>query len=325
MMRMSNVQDTKQKIIDLLKEGKTLCEISRILFNSNSSSTVRINQLIDSYGLRPYEYSDRYAYMNKQWLQEQINTLGSVYEVVKHYGFSRTSVTRYAKRFGLYEVKFHRNAKNSIDETYFETIDTHNKAYWLGFIMADGCMYCSDDNSKIELSVKIQQGDLKLLQDFAKDIQFPIDKISLFQRKTRETVCYSAQIKTCNKNFCYTLMKHGIVSQKTGHETFPNTIPKAFKSDFIRGFWDGDGSVKHEEISVCSTSFDIISSLSKWLCHELIHYTVEQHKNSDIFELKISKYSWLNFLDIVYPPSSLSLERKMKIANEIRSILLKNE
>ena len=51
---------------------------------------------------------------------------------------------------------------------------------------------------------------------------------------------------------CESLMKYGIVPQKTGFECFPKSIPKEFKRDFIRGVFDGDGIT---DIRNCRSGF----------------------------------------------------------------------
>lgn len=315
-----SVEQDKDKIINGLKEGKTLSEISKEYFGTNS--TARINALIDSYGLNPSDYSDRYMYMNETWLREKLNELGSPTKVAEVYSMPRVSVSRYAQRFGLYSPKFSRRKKNSVDNSYFENIDTARKAYWLGFIMADGSIY-HYNNDKVQFEIKLQETDNRIIHDFAKDIGFPEDSIRVGVAKRKGTDCNFVAIRVYDKEFCENLMKHGIVDRKSGKEIIPNTVPTEFKKDFIRGFWDGDGSIKEHEISVCSTSFKIMSNLSSWFCHLSIHYTIEQHSNSNIFELKISRKSWKQFLDIVYCSGCFGLQRKVEIANKIRSTLMR--
>lgn len=314
-----NVEHDKRRIIKGLREGKTISEISREYLGTNS--TARINALIDSYGLNPSDYSDKYLYMNASWLQEKINELGTPTEVARTYSMPRVSVSRYAQKFGLYSPKFSRRKKNKVDSDYFANIDMARKAYWLGFIMADGSIYHSKDN-KVQFEIKLQETDKEIIYDFAEDIGFPKDSVKIGTAKRKETTCHFVSIRVYDNDFCKNLEKHGIVDRKSGKEVIPNTVPTEFKKDFVRGFWDGDGSVSDNEISVCSTSFKMMSNLSSWLCHLSVHYTIEQHNNSNVFELKISRKSWKLFLDIVYCSGCFGLQRKVNTANKIRSTLL---
>ena len=320
MMSTRNVKDNKSKIINGLQEGKTISQISRELFNTNS--TARINALIDSYGLNLAEYSDRYLYMNREWLSEQLQ-VKTVGEVAKEFNMPRTSVTRYAIRFGLHENKFTRNVKNSINESYFNDINCANKAYWLGLIMADGNIYHYKDSDKVQFSVKLQSSDIGILEDFARDIDFPVDKIRIRETNRLETKTESVEIRSYNRKFCDSLSVYGIVDRKSGHEIFPKQIPNEFKKDFIRGFWDGDGTVSNTDMKVCSMSLDIICSISQWFCRLGIHYSI--HVENNMILLKVSKKSWIDFIDIIYYPGCLGLQRKVLEANKIRSTLLATE
>ena len=59
------------------------------------------------------------------------------------------------------------------DEKYFEKIDSPEKAYWLGFIAADGNIYKREGHLSL-LSISIKDTDIKLLQEFQKELwNFP--------------------------------------------------------------------------------------------------------------------------------------------------------
>lgn len=53
-----------------------------------------------------------------------------------------------------------QSRKHFFNESYFEVIDTEDKAYWLGFLYADGNIYYHKDKNgdrkggKVELSLK---------------------------------------------------------------------------------------------------------------------------------------------------------------------------
>lgn len=58
------INNIKKEICNLLKNGKTISEISRIVFNTNS--TAKLNKYISENGIDISEYSSRYLFMNEQ-------------------------------------------------------------------------------------------------------------------------------------------------------------------------------------------------------------------------------------------------------------------
>ena len=65
--------------------------------------------------------------------------------------------------------------KDSFNENYFETIDCEHKAYWLGFLMADGCILdeiLSDGTRKpITIQINVSLCDIEIVENFMKDIE----------------------------------------------------------------------------------------------------------------------------------------------------------
>ena len=314
------------KIIARLKQGKTISEISRELLNTNS--TASINRIINRTGLKVWEYNPRYLFMNQDWLNAQLLIYKTPSAIAKHYGMPRSSVTRYAENFGLYNAKFKRTAKNAIDESYFDEIDNARKAYWLGFIMADGNIYHYKNSDKCSLEIKISQNDGYLLREFAKDIGFPIDKVKDGSSLRKGTECFYTSFRTYNKRVVESLSQYGIKDSKSGNECFPSNIPSDFKRDFIRGYFDGDGSISSNRIFVCSPSFKMISGLSKWFCFSNIAFTLDSVSKENgmmVYLLRISKRSWSKFGDTIYYSGCFGLDRKIKMITENQSTIVDGE
>ena len=119
---------------------------------------------------------------------------------------------------------------------FFKTIDTEEKAYWLGFIASDGNIR----KDLLECSITVQESDSNHLKKFSKCFEdyytvkhynysysYPIAKISIY-----------------SKQCCLDLEKYGIIpnkslSLKVNKELIPNNLLK----DFIRGYFDGNGSI----------------------------------------------------------------------------------
>ena len=122
------------------------------------------------------------------------------------------------------------SAKNVL--RIFETIDTEEKAYWLGFLYADGSV--SSKEHKIELGLAEQ--DLKQIEKF-RDFIGIMNKISY--RSTTKSYRYSFRSESCKED----LIKQGCVPKKSLILNFPteNQVPKNLIRHFIRGYFDGDG------------------------------------------------------------------------------------
>ena len=82
----------REKIVEMLKTGEKLSEISRQLLHT--TSTAPLNNLMEKYKIDPSQYNDNYLYMNKEWLEEKLKECCTPWGVTKEYGMPRTSVKR---------------------------------------------------------------------------------------------------------------------------------------------------------------------------------------------------------------------------------------
>ena len=253
-------------------------------------------------------------YRNKKWLKEQFDKYKTPNEVAKATGYPRTCITRYATKYNIYSVKYNRSKANHVNEKYFANIDTANKAYFLGFITADGNMY-QKDNGKLQFSIKIKSTDKDILYKFADEIEFPKDKIIEREENRKGSITKCAEIKIYNQEFCSYLIKLGIVPRKTGKEYMPN-IKEEFKKDFIRGFIDGDGWISKDgfQIGFGSSSLKLIESIRDYILEALdidltiyndLIYTVKSYKRKNIYQI----------LKHFYYEGCMSLDRKYNLAN----------
>lgn len=120
----------------------------------------------------------------------------------------------------------------------FDNIDTPEKAYWLGFIIADGYLNISRRMLRIKLGDKDKNHLKKFIVFLGGDIE---DMLKLEIHNTTGNnewyvSTYSAEIKDA-------LIKLKVEQAKSGKEHVP-PINKEFYRDFIRGLWDGDGFIR---------------------------------------------------------------------------------
>lgn len=160
------------------------------------------------------------------------------------------------------------------NENYFESIDTEDKAYWLGFIAADGCVYTFKRSqssptspARRKLSIQLQDSDASHLQKFldCMNSRHSVYHLNRFSTETK-TACISIQ----SEKLCEDLKKYGIVERKT-HILEPYILPNDLAKHYWRGYIDGDGSVFcdsldrwfiaiNANLSVCDAYVDYVSN-----------------------------------------------------------------
>jgi len=116
------------------------------------------------------------------------------------------------------------------NDEFFDNIDTEEKAYFLGFVFADGNVY------NHQLTIEIQAKDRELLERFKKELNLN-SKISYRNRGNTE-VC---SIRMISEHLCNSLAKYGIVPDKTHKTKHLPELSLAVRPHFIRGLIDGDG------------------------------------------------------------------------------------
>ena len=262
-------------------------------------------------------------YRNKEWLQKQFDIYKKISIVAKETGYPRTCITRYAKKYSLYQKKYTRKNKNNLSKNYFKNIDTENKAYWLGFIMADGCMYEYKGQNKFQFSIKLKHDDIGHLKKFKKCIKFD-GKIYEGKNIRNNNVNEYCAIKIYDKTFCANLISCGIVKNKTGKEYIPDCVDEKYYLDFIRGFLDGDGTIHGEikkgktaTVSLCSTNIYMLKQIQKYINNNLnIKMNINKYKK--IYTLtSVKKYDVYILLKALYENKKMFLSRKRKRAVQI--------
>jgi hypothetical protein len=117
-----------------------------------------------------------------------------------------------------------------VDETYFENINTHEKAYVLGFFAADGYLKMYKNSIRFRIHPK----DISIL-NFIKSEMDTDYKITYTKQGYAE---FGITRKTLHDQ----LVRLGFNNNKSRDCIFPD-IPEEFYNSFILGLFDGDGSV----------------------------------------------------------------------------------
>ncbi len=240
----------------------------------------------------------------------------SITKIAKELNIDRGCLSTRLKKKGLNVVQ-HCN-KKGIDSKYFDLINTENKAYWLGFLIADGSI--SDDN-KVELSSK----DLEHIEKFKSDIKAE-QKISTKYVLLNGKTFISYRISFSDQNLGLMLKKLECVPRKSLNCKMPN-LDKQLMRHFVRGYFDGNGSIclgltrNKTQISFSSGCKGFLDKISEFLNKQLslspglytrtcqTSYEVRPYNNKNKTKL----------LDYMYKDSNIYLDRKYKLYTSLPS------
>lgn len=232
-----------------------------------------------------------------------------IYKIAMLYGISDSGLGAYLSKHNFI-VNGHKCGINS-NNNYFKTIDSYDKAYFLGLLAADGSVVYSKNKSKASITLSLTQSDSYILEKFnmyAKlntniKISHPEDEIP---RK---------YISINSINMANDLEQYGIVQNKSKKDSvcIPN-IKKEFISHFIRGFFDGDGiSYSYGAIGFCGSK-KIIKQIKNFLRKELniADSKIIYNKSNHIYYVSwFKKEDVLNIASLIYKNcNDLYLTRK---------------
>lgn len=136
----------------------------------------------------------------------------------------------------------------NLDINYFKEINTKEKAYWLGFLYADGYIGQPTRNV-LRVGVEIHKKDEILINRFATAIGFNLNH--KHYRKNKNHV----YIRFANKKIIADLMRHGLKRNKSAILDLPVLGTLELYLAFLLGFYDGDGQQGTTEIVSSSLQF----------------------------------------------------------------------
>ena len=244
--------------------------------------------------------------------------------------FNRTigSLSDKANELGLY--------KNKFNEHYFDSIDSSDKAYWIGFIWCDGSMIHRIRKNGMEeynLKISLMESDKPHLEKFLDCIDGNYYKVNIYNSKSgyKDNNKESRVFITSQYLGKLLINKYGIFSNRTNIIPLLSYIPIKYKRDFIRGVLDADGSFQkyintNKDNGGITTKFNLRFGGSPELLRYIEDYLIEENiinnierkiskrhedRDGNYFQLTLSgRPNVLNTLDLLYKDSNIFLNRK---------------
>ena len=267
MSKFQPTEEFKVALLSLLEEGKTYKEIGN-LYGGVSPETIRIwlRKLGVSSEDRRKLHSGDETKILEMYKQGKTSK-----EIAKFFSVNPATLRRFQKEYNII-ARDYFEYRLDYDVHIFDKIDTEEKAYWLGFLYADGNVRKEKLNNSVTIHLNaIDIDHLRKFKVFMKDTRDEsVIKIQhrLSPTGNPQTMC---SYMICNDNLRNDLIKHGCVPAKSLILTFPDE--SHFESpdliiDFIRGYIDGDGCLSSSNKSRVSVSvrgtFDFLSGIIKY-------------------------------------------------------------
>ena len=178
----------------------------------------------------------------------------TIAEIADKIGCSKTPVQKLLSKHKLTRTISDIKRSYSVNENFFETIDTEAKAYFLGWMFSDGY----NNQKRGNIALIIHQQDKHILESFKTAIssEHRIVLSDCFGGKTKDgRATPVARFTVYSQKLSADLAKHGCVQAKSKILKFPTTVPEDLTHHFLRGYFDGDGCIckhtQHEEAAYC--------------------------------------------------------------------------
>lgn len=157
------------------------------------------------------------------------------------------------QRLKEFELEFTPISRNPLLKTdIFEKIDCKEKAYWIGFLMADG--YVTDRKIVLRLSIKDEEQVIRF-------VNFIGGETNNIRRFIDPNGYSMIEFNVTNYKMTSDLNKLGCKSPKAKSLKLLTFHKEVYTLAFLMGFYDGDG--QEHNASVCSGSLYFLSEIKK--------------------------------------------------------------
>ena len=169
-------------------------------------------------------------------------------EISRIYGCTSPVIARWRDFYGIprSQGKSQGNVLWNTNRDYFSQIDTPEKAYILGFLIADG--HINKTGYKIEVSVKEPDADLLRMIAGELGCDAPLKPMTNSYDKSR-----MARLHLCGQKLISDLNGLGVYHDKSTTAVYP-AVPPELEGHLVRGIWDGDGYIGRGQFELIGTS-----------------------------------------------------------------------
>lgn len=229
-------------------------------------------------------------------------------------GVSDVAIRNQLKNNGV-DIRSISQARRSIpcNHQYFSQPLDERRAYWIGFMLADGCVNEKRYGQTAGIYARLTSGDRHHLEKLA---------IDLGSKHKIIEVEGCAQLAISSAELADGLIRYGVVPRKSAQHQCSPLIPDSLLPHYFRGYFDGNGGISRHLRSrwsiSCSAGEHFLTAFRDWISGQ-----IGGHPAKISFRDGIHRMAWAGthrcreILDLMYQDADVYLDRKMLLYGEI--------
>ena len=207
--------------------------------------------------------------------------------------------------------------KSYLNEKYFDSIETPEQAYWLGFLAADGYIV------KNEINIQLQKQDKTHLKKFSEAINGNLTVRDINGKNNFGTSFSHHRVSFKSNYMVESLKQKWIYPTKSLTLKYPNFLKNNLQSFWIIGYLDGDGCIsknKNKMRIIFTGTEDVLAGIKNFLSSKNV--ISKEHRCENTFKLQVENNISYNFLKLMnYSELYFALDRKKQKFIEYSSVI----
>lgn len=168
-------------------------------------------------------------------IDEYVNNGLGLGQLQEKYGHYAGTYKKFLINYGIkLKTQSEWSKRYHFDDKFFKKIDSHEKAYWLGFIYADGNISSKKSGKVFQIALANKDGE-------------HVERLKKSLKSSHKTYKdrNSLRLMICQNEIYNDLKNLGVDERKslTIKPPSEDQVPKKYLNSFFLGFFDGDGSI----------------------------------------------------------------------------------
>lgn len=315
--------EEKQGIIEMFNNGTSFKELSKE-YNAHYNT---LKKVLEDAGINTSK--------KRRWKQHEIDDIVykfteehcTMKDLTKIHSTNIREIRDILQRQGIDTAYYARRSVNrGVNTDFFKVIDTEEKAYILGLMMADGNVGYGKGN---QLYMKLELIDLDLIQKVQKAINS--DSVITISDRNRDFIINE------NKTYSFSVYSHKLVSELLKYGIVPNKtyktdwltddVPQELRRHYLRGLFDGDGCIRRKSntqwsITLTNNHPEFLRQVQKWIEELTGIEPLTISKTSTSYSIIYTCAKAKKLIHYLYHDNNISLDRKQILADQaVRDIV----